>query len=467
MELSEEQYPMRRIQKVHFVGIGGAGMSGIAEVLHNQGYEVTGSDLNNSEVTQRLSHLGIKIHQSHNPNNILGADVVVFSTAIKLDNPEVKAAQEALIPLVPRAEMLAELMRYRYGIAVAGSHGKTTVTSLIASLLGSAGFDPTFVIGGKLNSIGAHAQLGKSRYFLAEADESDASFLYLKPVISVITNIDQDHMQTYQNSQQKLLDTFVQFIHNLPFYGLAVVCIDDPNVKSLLPRLSRPTVTYGFAEEADVRIKHCNTQSLQSELSIQIPKKDLNLTLKVNLAGRYNVLNTVAAIAVALECGVPAAMLQTCLQDFSGVGRRFEVYKQCDIANKKVTLIDDYGHHPNELVEVMSAVRELWPRRRCVMVFQPHRYTRTRDLFNDFVRVLSQVDVLLLLNVYPASEALIPGAGSEALYHALKAASMRHCQWVGDLENLDQALQTVLQEDDVLLMQGAGDIGSLVANFVP
>jgi len=464
-EMTKKQHPMNRINRLHFVGIGGAGMSGIAEVLHNQGYEVTGSDLCSTEVTARLAHLGIAVSQGHHPKNVVGADVVVLSTAISNDNAEVVAAREARIPMVPRAEMLAELMRFRYGIAVAGSHGKTTVTSLIASLLAAADLDPTFVIGGKLNSIGSHAQLGESPFFLAEADESDASFLYLKPVMAVITNIDQDHMQTYHNDIQKLLATFVQFIHNLPFYGLAVVCIDDPLVQKILPDMSRPTLTYGFTPQADIRILSTRTEQLRSHLSLQIRGRSEPLDVTVNLVGRYNLQNAVAAIAVALECGVSPEKVQHGLADFKGVGRRFEVYEHSQIAGRTVTLVDDYGHHPNELTAVMSTVRDLWSKQRLVMVFQPHRYTRTRDLFNDFIRVLAQVDVLLLLDVYPASETPIPGADGMALYNAMKTKSLCQCHWVGELTALSDVLQDVLKDEDILVMQGAGDVGTLVGQL--
>ena len=464
-EMNAKQHPMNRIHRIHFVGIGGVGMSGIAEVLHNQGYEVTGSDLRDTEVTARLASLGIQVAKGHHPKNIVGADVVVLSTAVSDNNSEVVAAREARIPMVPRAEMLAELMRFRYGIAVAGSHGKTTVTSLIASLLGAADLDPTFVIGGKLNSIGTHAQLGESPFFLAEADESDASFLYLKPVMAVITNIDCDHMQTYDNDTQKLLDTFIQFIHNLPFYGLAIICVDDPFVQSILPQLPRPTLTYGFAEQADIRILSTRTEKLKSHLSLQIHHCNEPLDVTVNLVGRYNLQNAVAAIAVALECGVSPEKVQHALADFKGVGRRFEVYEQTHIAGRVVTMIDDYGHHPNELSAVMSTVRELWPNNRLVMVFQPHRYTRTRDLFNDFIRVLAQVDLLLLLDVYPASELPIPGADSLALFNAMKSSALCQCRWVGALTALPEALHEVLLDQDILVMQGAGDVGTLVGQI--
>ena len=458
-------HPMNRIKYIHFVGIGGAGMSGIAEVLHNQGYQVSGSDLKISKVTKRLESLGIRVTMNHHAKNVQGIDVVVLSTAIAADNPEILAAREARIPIVPRAEMLAELMRFRYGIAVAGSHGKTTVTCLIASLLAKQNFDPTFVIGGQLNSVGSHAQLGESPFFLAEADESDASFLYLKPMLAVITNIDLDHMQTYDNDLEVLLETFTQFIHNLPFYGVAVVCLDDPNVKNILAQLSRPVVTYGFDEQANIRILSTRVEGLGSHIRLQIKGRAQPLDVTVNLVGRYNIQNTVAAIAVALECGVSLETIQYGLADFAGVSRRFEVYEQSPIAGRSVTLIDDYGHHPNELTAVIATVRDLWPQQRLVMVFQPHRYTRTRDLFNDFLRVLSQVDVLLLLDVYAASEAPIPGADSRALYNALRAHALSHCHWVGALSALEQHLAAVLQDNDILVMQGAGDVGSLVVQL--
>ncbi|HVL02405.1 MAG TPA: UDP-N-acetylmuramate--L-alanine ligase, partial [Dongiaceae bacterium] len=388
---------MRRIRCIHFVGIGGAGMSGIAEVLLNQGYLITGSDIKAGDVTRRLESFGARIFIGHNAANVKQANVVVVSTAVKQDNPELVAAREARIPIVPRAEMLGELMRYRHGIAIAGTHGKTTTTSLVASILAEGGLDPTFVIGGLLNSAGTNARLGDSRYFVAEADESDASFLHLQPMTSIVTNIDADHMSTYGGDFNKLKDTFIQFLHNLPFYGLAVVCMDDPVIRDILTAITRPTVTYGVHEQADVRAEDIQLVGMRSHFKVL--RKDcagvLNVTL--NIPGHHNVLNALAAIAVATDEGIDDAAIVRALEKFQGVGRRFQVYGDFPVEGGNVTLVDDYGHHPREVAATFAAARAAWPDRRIVMLYQPHRYSRTRELYEDFVSVLSEVDLLLLM----------------------------------------------------------------------
>lgn len=455
---------MERIKRIHLVGIGGSGMAGIAEVLKNQGFSVTGSDKTASTTTAYLSDLGIPVHIGHQAAYVDGADAVVISTAIPADNPERLAAQAARIPVVPRAEMLAELMRFKYGIAVAGTHGKTTTTSLVSCILAEAGFDPTFVIGGKLNSAGANACLGEGRYFVAEADESDASFLYLKPMMSIVTNIDADHMGTYDGDFNKLTQTFLQFIHHLPFYGLAVLCVDDSVVRQLLPQISRPILTYGMDETADVYPIDLLYDGLQSHFSVMCRGNLLPTTVTLNLPGRHNVLNALAAIALSLELGVPFRSICASLEKFSGVGRRFQVHGDIRIPHGTVTLVDDYGHHPREVEATIAAARLAWPDRRLLVVYQPHRYTRTRDLYADFVRVLSTVDVLLLLEVYAAGEQVISGADSQALAASIKKEATQAPLLVADLKQLEKVLSTVLQDGDVLLMQGAGNIGAAAAS---
>ena len=411
---------MRRIKRIHFIGIGGAGMSGIAEVLLNLGYAVSGSDLRQSHVTERLKSLGAEIFLGHRSNNILGVDVVVCSTAIPKHNPEIEAARERRVPIVRRAEMLAELMRFRHGIAVAGTHGKTTTTSLLASIYAEGGYDPTFVIGGLLNSAGSNAKLGKSRYFIAEADESDASFLHLQPMVSVVTNIEADHMDTYGGDFKNLENNFIDFLHNLPFYGLAVMCIDDETVLELIPKLSRPTVTYGFSQKADVRAIDFEQKGTKSYF--KVVRRDCvgQLDIELNLPGQHNVQNALAAIAVATDDGVSDIAIQKALAEFEGIGRRFQMYGDYTVNNKTVTLIDDYGHHPSEVNATIKALRKSWPERRLVMVYQPHRYSRTRDLYEDFCSVLSEVDELLMLEVYSAGEEPIPGADSRSLCRSIR-----------------------------------------------
>ncbi|MEJ2508873.1 MAG: UDP-N-acetylmuramate--L-alanine ligase [Gammaproteobacteria bacterium] len=456
---------MGRIRCIHFVGIGGVGMGGIAEVMLNLGYKVTGSDMNDNAVTRHLGDLGARISLGHDPDNVAGCDVVVISSAVKADNPEVVAAREQRIPVIPRAEMLAELMRFRYGIAVAGTHGKTTTTSLIASVLAEGGLDPTFVIGGRLNSAGTHARLGASRYLVAEADESDASFLHLQPMFAVVTNIDADHMETYGGDFERLRQTFLEFLHHLPFYGLAVVCLDDPNVKGLVPAIAKPVLTYGFDEGADLRATDVRQHHTRTQFTVTRHGRGPWLEVTLNLPGAHNVLNALAAIAVAHELGVSDEAIQAALSRFEGIGRRFQVYGELASPAGSVLLVDDYGHHPREVAATLQAVRDGWPERRLVLVFQPHRYTRTRDLFEDFASVLSETDVLVLLEVYAAGEAPIAGADGRALSRAIRLRGQVDPVFVERVDELPEILAGVLQEGDILLTLGAGNIGAAAAGL--
>ncbi|OGT15488.1 MAG: UDP-N-acetylmuramate--L-alanine ligase [Gammaproteobacteria bacterium RIFCSPLOWO2_02_FULL_38_11] len=455
------QPPMRRIKYVHFVGIGGAGMGGIAEVLHHEGYHISGSDIQESSMTQHLKSLGIPIYLSHDACHLQNTDVVVSSTAISADNPEILSAHEKHIPVVPRAQMLGELMRFRQGIAVAGTHGKTTTTSLITSILTEGGLDPTFVIGGLLNSVGSNARLGASPYLVAEADESDASFLHLHPHMAIVTNIDADHMSTYHGDFEKLKLTFLDFLHHLPFYGLAVLCHEDPVVQSILPAISRPMITYGFTEKADVRAKQITQKGFQTYFLLERPGLS-SIEIQLNLPGLHNVLNALAAITIATEIGVSDETLQTSLLKFEGVGRRLQRHGEITLAaNKKALLIDDYGHHPREITATLQAIRQAWPHRRIVMAYQPHRYTRTRDLFEDFTQVLSDVDQLLLLDVYSAGETPIPGADSRALCRAIRNRGQIDPIFIESKEVLIKTLARIIQDNDILLIQGAGNIGNI------
>lgn len=456
---------MRRITRIHFVGIGGSGMNGIAEVLMNQGYQVSGSDLGRSAVTERLTQLGASVFIGHAAQNIEGADAVVVSSAVKADNPEVVAARELRIPVVPRAEMLAEIMRFRHGIAIAGTHGKTTTTSLIASILGEAGMDPTFVIGGRLNSAGTNARLGASRYLVAEADESDASFLHLTPMVSVVTNIEADHMQTYGNDFSRLTQTFVDFLHNLPFYGVAVLCVDDPVVREIMPSVSRTVITYGVSDDADVRARDIKQVGMCNRF-VACRKGLPDLPVELHIPGHHNVLNALAAIAVATDEGVADAAIVKALREFQGVGRRFQVYGELELPVGSVMLVDDYGHHPSEVAATLQAIRSGWPGKRVVMIFQPHRYSRTSDLYEDFVKVLATVDVLLLLDVYPAGEAPIPGADSRSLCRSIRQRAKVEPMHVDNLEEIEAVLQRVLQDGDLVLTQGAGNVGALAARLL-
>ena len=455
---------MRRIRRIHFIGIGGAGMCGIAEVLLNQGYKVSGSDAKAGKTTERLQALGAQVFIGHAAENVAQTDVVVVSTAIDSSNPEIVAAREARLPIVRRAEMLGELMRYRHGIAIAGTHGKTTTTSLVTSILAEGGFDPTFVIGGLLNSAGVNAKLGGSRYLVAEADESDASFLHLQPMAAVVTNIDADHMDTYGGSFEKLKNTFIEFLHNLPFYGLAVVCGDDEVIRELLPRIGRPTLTYGFAAENDIRAVDIRQEGMQTHFTVLRMNKE-PLAISLNLPGLHNVLNSLAAIAIATDEDVNDKAIQVALANFQGVGRRFQQYGEFSLGEGNVCLVDDYGHHPREVEATLKAARQSFPDRRLVLMFQPHRYTRTRDCFEDFVQVLSQVDVLLLLDVYSAGEKPIAGADSRTLARSIRARGLVEPMFIEKMEDLPSLLKTILQPNDVLLTQGAGTVGAIAAEL--
>lgn len=451
---------MRRIHRIHFVGIGGSGMNGIAEVLLNQGYSISGSDMRQSAVTDRLQSLGVQIFIGHHAENVVGADVVVTSTAVRPENPEVMEATERRLPIVPRAQMLAELMRFRHGIAVAGTHGKTTTTSLLASVLGYSGMDPTFVIGGRLNSAGTNAKLGGSRYLVAEADESDASFLHLQPMVSIVTNIDADHMDTYEGNFEVLKKTFVDFLHNLPFYGVAVVCIDCPVVRELLPQIKRQVITYGFSDDADYRAVNVRQTGMSSQFDVvrrsPLPSQDEGVSVTLNIPGRHNILNALATFAVASDEGLPDHVIAEGLAQFDGVGRRFTVLR-----NDEIMLVDDYGHHPTEVAATIKAVRDGWPERRLVTIFQPHRYSRTRDLFDDFVKVLGGADVLLLMDVYSAGEAVITGADTPALAQSIREQGLVDPIYVSDPASMEVVLADVLKSGDILVAQGAGDVGAL------
>jgi UDP-N-acetylmuramate--alanine ligase len=451
---------MRRIRRIHFIGIGGVGMCGIAEVLLNQGYEISGTDLKSSPTTERLSALGMVINFGHKEAYVIGADVVVVSSAIDKENEEIKWAVAHRIPVVRRAEMLAELMRYRHGIAIAGAHGKTTTTSLMASVMTGEDFDPTFIIGGKLNSAGSNARIGTSRYLVAEADESDASFLHLQPMTAIVTNIDADHMSTYGGDFENLKNAYVEFLHNVPFYGLVVLCSDDENIQSIMPRINRPVVTFGLKDDADVQAVNIRKQGLVTLFTVKRPNKP-ELEIELKMPGDHNVLNALAVIAVATDEGVTDEAIVNGLKNFDGVGRRFQVNGNFDTPKGQVMLVDDYGHHPKELAVTFEAIKTGWPERRLVAVFQPHRYSRTRDLYEDFVEVLSQVDVLILLDIYSAGEDPIPGADGRSLCRSIRQRGRVDPIFVEDKESIFSILTDVLQDGDLLLTQGAGDVGAL------
>lgn len=451
---------MGAIHHIHFVGIGGVGMGGIAEVLINLGYAVQGSDTKLNSVTERLSGLGARIYVGHAANHLGAADVVVVSSAISAGNPEVLEANRRRIPVVQRAEMLAELMRFRYGIAVAGTHGKTTTTSLVASVLAEGGLDPTFVIGGRLASANANAKLGEGRYLVAEADESDASFLHLQPVIAVVTNIDADHLESYEGELGRLKQGFTDFLRNLPFYGVAVMCRDDPNTCDLIPDLGRRVMSYGFSERADVRADGEQASGLSSSFVVHRVDRD-PLPLTVNLPGRHNILNSLAAVAVATELGVADEAIRRALAQFSGIDRRFQVLGTVTTPKGLVTFVDDYGHHPTEIAATLQAARQSWPGHRLVVVFQPHRYTRTQALMDDFAQVLSEVDVLLLTDIYAAGEEPIAGADGRALARAVRSRGGVEPVFIEDLETLPGVLAGVVESEDIVLTLGAGSIGAL------
>lgn len=449
-----------RVRRIHLVGIGGSGMAGIAEVLLTMGFDVSGSDAKATTVTERLAKLGAQVAIGHDAHLVADADVVVASTAIPADNVELTAARSARVPVIPRAEMLAEMMRGRFGIAIAGTHGKTTTTSLVASTLGEAGLDPTYVIGGKLNRTGTHACLGDSQYLVAEADESDASFLYLKPMMAVVTNIDADHMETYGGSFERLLETFSEFLHHLPFYGLAIVCIDDAGVQQLLPKITRPILRYGLSAEADVYAKDIVFDGLASHFTV-IAQGHEPFAVRLNIPGEHNVRNALATIAVALELDVEIKDIQSSMTAFAGVGRRFQVYAHISHFGKQVTLVDDYGHHPTELSAVLKTARQSFVNKRLVSLFQPHRYTRTRDLLDDFATALMLADVVILLPVYSAGEKPIAGADSKALIQAMRLRGFANAVLADHRTMLEELLPNLLQEDDILLTMGAGDIGQI------
>ncbi len=455
---------MRRIRRIHFIGIGGSGMCGIAEVLLNQGYTISGSDLAANANIVRLRDMGAHIDIGHQGEQVKGVDVVVQSSAVNEENPEIIAARASRIPIVPRAEMLAELMRYRHSIAVAGTHGKTTTTSLLANVLAQAGRAPTFIIGGKVTSAGANAQLGESRYLVAEADESDASFLHLQPMVAVVTNIEADHMATYNFDFSKLKQTFIDFLHNLPFYGLAVLCIDDPVVREIMPLVSRPVITYGFSEDADYRISEAEVEERSAYFRVDRPDDLSSLTIKLSIPGRHNMLNATAAIAVASDEGLSDEAICTGLAGFQGVGRRFEVYGNYPVAGGAglAMLVDDYGHHPSEVKATVQAVREGWPQRRLVLIFQPHRYTRTRDLYDDFVEVLSEVDVLIMVPVYTAGEEEIPAATSRDLCRSIRQRGKVDPVYAESIEAAPGILKSLVKPGDIVMTQGAGSVSKLV-----
>ena len=455
---------MRRIQRIHLVGIGGSGMGGIAEVLLNLGYEVQGSDLKRNPVTERLARLGVKIFIGHNADQLGDADVVVVSSAVNRANPEVAAALAKRIAVVPRAEMLGELMRFRYSIAVAGTHGKTTTTSLVASVLAEAGLDPTFVIGGRLKSADSNARLGAGRYLVAEADESDASFLHLQPMIAIVTNIDNDHLATHDGDFARLKQSFVDFLHNLPFYGLAVLCADDEHVQSILEAVGRPFVTYGFSDGADVRAVRVERLGLQSRYeALREGRPPLSVTL--NLPGRHNVLNSLAAVTVATELEIADEAIQRALANFQGIERRLQQLGEISWPGGRALIVDDYGHHPTEVAATLEAVRQAWPERRLVLVFQPHRYTRTRDLLDDFGRALSECDVLLVTEVYAAGEAPIAGADGRAICRAVRSRGGVEPVFVERVDALADSLRAVLQDGDVVLTMGAGNLGAVAQDL--
>ncbi len=456
---------MDHIKKIHFVGIGGAGMGGIAEVMINQGFEVSGSDLCENSVTKHLGDLGVKIIKGHIKENVQGVDLVVLSSAIPQDNPEVIAAKAEDIPVIPRAKMLAVLMQTKYGIAISGTHGKTTTTSLVASVLAQADLHPTFVIGGLLKSVGTNAQLGTGEYFVAEADESDASFLYLKPKIAVVTNIDEDHLNTYNGNMDDLCKSFIQFVSEVPAEGLIVLCADDPLALSLQGSVTAPTVTYGFNEKADLQITSFEQRGLQSHFRVRNKLDQTDIDIILNLAGKHNALNAVAALAIANKLHVPDEMIKQAFQSFMGIGRRFQMYGECCIPSGKVLLIDDYGHHPREIAATLDAIRLVWPTRRLVMAYQPHRYTRTQALMQDFATVLSLSDVLLLLDVYSAGESPIEGADGPSLCKAISSVGRITPFFVANIDELPKAAKDVLQDGDILLLQGAGSIGAMAAKM--
>lgn len=461
-----EAHNMRRVRHIHFVGIGGAGMSGIAEVLHNLGYTVTGTDLKRGSSTGRLGEMGIDVRFKHRAECVDGSDVVVYSSAVPADNPELLAARRKRIPIIPRAEMLSELMRFREGVAVAGTHGKTTTTSLVASLLAEGMFDPTYIIGGRLNMTGSHARLGKGKYMVAEADESDASFLHLSPVYAVLTNIDVDHLEHCGGSYEALQNNFIGFLHCLPFYGLVVICSDDVGIREITPRINRPYVTYGIDSDADYRAQAIEYSGPHTSFDMVRRNEDDAFRVTLNLPGRHNVLNALAATALATELGVSKQAISAGLANFQGIDRRSSILGEIDIGGRSVLLVDDYAHHPSEIAAITGALADGWPGRRAVVVFQPHRYTRTRDLFEEFCQVLSELDILILLDVYPAGEQPIPGADSRSLIRALRVRGKVEPILVSTAVELQAVLGNIAEDNDILLLLGAGDISALGARLL-
>lgn len=455
------RHAMGRVRHVHFVGIGGAGMSGIAEVLHNLGYIVTGTDLHESGTTQRLQALGIKVSLGHLASHVNGSDVVVYSSAVAADNPELLSARQRRIPVIRRAQMLAELMRFQSGIAVAGTHGKTTTTSLIASLLAEGGYDPTYVIGGLLNSVGSHAKLGTGKYLVAEADESDASFHHLQPVIAVLTNVDPDHLENYHGDFSALKDSFAEFLNRLPFYGMAVICVDNDGSREMTKKIVNSFITYGIDNEADFMAHNIRYAGTRSEFEVCHGAQENRYEIRLNLPGKHNVLNALAAIAVATELGIDQRVITGVLANFQGIARRCQILGEVRVGGKSVLLIDDYAHHPSEIAATLSAVRTGWPDRRVVVVFQPHRYTRTRDLFSAFAEVLATVDGLILLGIYSAGEAPIAGVTSAALCQAVRGQGKVVPTYVENLADVYSVIPAVIRDRDVLLILGAGSVGAL------
>ncbi|MCW8933339.1 MAG: UDP-N-acetylmuramate--L-alanine ligase [Gammaproteobacteria bacterium] len=456
-----ETHPMRKIQRVHFVGIGGVGMCGIAEVLLNLGYKVSGSDVKENVAIQRLLKQGAKVFIGQKASNVEDVEVVVVSTAIAADNVEVVAAKEHRIPVIRRAEMLAEIMRFRHGIAIAGTHGKTTTTSLTASLLIEAGLDPTYVIGGKLNSAATNAKLGAGKYFVAEADESDASFLLLQPMMAVVTNIDADHLETHDGDFERYKHSFIEFLHHLPFYGKAVICLDDAENKQIMDKVSRPVITYGIDSNADVKAENIRCNGMQCHFDLVLPEMNKTTEITLNMPGKHNVLNSLAAITIAHLLGVDTSVMQKALLEFDGIGRRMQQYGDIKTEKGSVLLVDDYAHHPTEIKATLEAAKNAWSERRIVVVFQPHRYTRTRDLFEDFSQVLSKADALIVTEIYPAGEEHIVGADGRALCAAIRARGRVNPVFVEDLKDLNASIIDVIEEGDVLLTLGAGSIGSI------
>jgi len=464
--LEQNDSMMTRVRNIHFVGIGGAGMCGIAEILHNLGYEISGSDITESSVTRHMLTQGIDVKLGHDPALINGADVLVVSSAVSETNPEVAEARKKRIPVIPRAEMLAELMRFRLGIAVAGTHGKTTTTSLIACLLAEGGLDPTYVIGGQLNSIGSNAKLGSGKYLVAEADESDASFLHLQPVMAVLTNIDADHLDAYKGDYALLKEAFCNFLLRLPFYGMASICIDDKGVRDIVKDMTKPFITYGIDQPADFTASNIKYQFSQSSFTVSSPKQKDWLEVKLNLPGKHNVMNALGAITIAAELGISKSAIIKAMSGFQGIGRRCSLLGEIIIDSRKALLIDDYAHHPSEIKSILNAVHTGWPGRRTIVVFQPHRFTRTKDLFTDFCNVLADIEILILLNIYPAGEDPIPGIDSQSLCKALSQGDESDPILISDRNDIFSVLPDLVKNNDVLLIIGAGDIGNLGPELV-